>query len=90
MFLGDMFDDVVVITGMWMYIFSYDLRLKSRIDMTASESNGKANGIKDLENISANGVETDISSQYQADMDLTQNRKNHIEKYGVHDNIPFS
>jgi hypothetical protein len=35
-----------------MYIFSYDLSLKTRIDMTASESNGKANAIKDLENIS--------------------------------------
>jgi hypothetical protein len=35
-FLGDVFDDVVVVTGIWMYIFSYDLRLKNRIDMTAS------------------------------------------------------
>ena len=33
--LGEMFDDVYVITGIWLYILSYDLRLKSRIDLTA-------------------------------------------------------
>lgn len=34
--LGDIFDDVIVITGIWIYILSYDLRLKSRIDLTAN------------------------------------------------------
>jgi hypothetical protein len=33
--LGDIFDDIVVITGIWIYILSYDLRLKSRINITA-------------------------------------------------------
>jgi hypothetical protein len=47
-FLGDVFDDVIVVTGMWIYILSYDLRLKNRIDLTASDKNGKANGIKNL------------------------------------------
>lgn len=36
-FLGNTFDDVVVVSGSWLYILSYDLRLKSRIDMTAQE-----------------------------------------------------
>jgi hypothetical protein len=35
-FLGNTFDDVVVVSGCWLYILSYDLRLKSRIDMTAT------------------------------------------------------
>lgn len=87
MFLGDVFDDVVVVTGMWMYIFSYDLRLKSRIDMTASESNGKANGIKDLETISASGIETDISKQYQSDKNLTEQRALHMDN---HEDLSFS
>lgn len=37
LFLGNTFDDVVVVSGCWMYILSYDLRLKSRIDMTAEQ-----------------------------------------------------
>ena len=72
-FYGDVFDDVVVVSGIWMYIFSYDLSLKSRIDMTASESNGKANGIKDLENISIFENETQFSKQY----DYSQKIENH-------------
>jgi hypothetical protein len=62
--LGDVFDDVVVITGTWMYIFSYDLSLKNRIDMTASDTNGKANAIKDLQNISIFENSTDISKEW--------------------------
>lgn len=47
LFLGDVFDDVIIVSGIWMYILSYDLRLKSRIDMTATT--GKDNAIKDLD-----------------------------------------
>ena len=45
--LGDTFDDVIVISGMWMYILSYDLMLKSRIDLTATKS--EVGAIKDIE-----------------------------------------
>lgn len=38
-FLGDVFDDVVVLSGIHLYIFSYDLRLKTRISLVASEIN---------------------------------------------------
>lgn len=80
-FLGDVFDDVIVVSGIWMYIFSYDLQLKNRIDMTASESNGKANGIKDLENISIFENATDISK----DWDYAQKVEHH--KLVDHSNI---
>lgn len=76
-FLGDVFDDVVVVTGIWMYIFSYDLRLKTRIDMTASDTNGKANGIKDLETIGYGSVSTSISDEYDSQMSLLQRRNVH-------------
>ena len=50
--LGDVFDDVIVITGIWLYTFSYDLRLKSRIDLTARENEKYAiKNLKDLETI---------------------------------------
>ena len=45
--LGDVFDDVIVITGMWMYILTYDLMLKSKIDLTAT--NEESNAIKGIE-----------------------------------------
>lgn len=48
--LGDIFDDVIVITGIWLYILSYDLRLKTRIDLTANDDEKFA--IKDLDQIS--------------------------------------
>ena len=47
--LGDVFDDVIVITGIWIYIFSYDLRLKSRIDLTANKDDRFA--IKNLDQL---------------------------------------
>lgn len=56
--LGDVFDDVVVITGIWIYILSYDLRLKTRIDLTAKENERFAikgmeqlKGVKDGKNL---------------------------------------
>lgn len=55
-FLGDVFDDVIVMTGIWMYIFSYDLRLKSRIDMTGTAQSQRC-AIKGLDEI--------ISHEYQ-------------------------
>lgn len=51
LFLGDIFDDIIVMSGIWMYIFSYDLRLKSRIDMTATVDGH--NAIKGLDEIVA-------------------------------------
>ena len=36
-FLGNPFDDVVVLTGINLYIFTYDLRLKTRISLITSE-----------------------------------------------------
>lgn len=36
-FMGDPFDDVIVLTGLHLYIFSYDLRLKSKISLVATE-----------------------------------------------------
>lgn len=47
--LGDTFDDVIVITGVWLYILSYDLRLKTRIDLTAQDEEKFA--IKNLEQL---------------------------------------
>ena len=38
LFLGDIFDDVIVVTGIRMYILTYDLMLKSRIDLTSDEN----------------------------------------------------
>lgn len=37
-FLGDVFDDVVVLSGIHLYIFAYDLRLKTRISLVATET----------------------------------------------------
>lgn len=54
LFLGDVFDDVIIVSGIWMYILSYDLRLKSRIDMTATT--GKDNAIKDLDKNLSQGL----------------------------------
>ena len=54
-FLGDIFDDVVVLSGTWMYIFSYDLMLRSRIDLTATAD--EDNGIKDLQSVTKNEIE---------------------------------
>ena len=54
-FLGDVFDDVVVLSGTWMYIFSYDLMLRSRIDLTATAD--EDNGIKDLQAVTKNEIE---------------------------------
>ena len=34
--LGDVFDDVILISGVWLYILGYDLRLKTKISLTAS------------------------------------------------------
>jgi hypothetical protein len=34
--LGDVFDDVIIVTGMYMYILTYDLMLRNRIDLTAT------------------------------------------------------
>lgn len=42
LFLGNTFDDVIVVSGCWLYILSYDLRLKSRIDMTATSDETNA------------------------------------------------
>jgi hypothetical protein len=49
--LGDVFDDVIILSGIWLYILSYDLRLKSRINLTATSDNEdelQLNAIKDL------------------------------------------
>ena len=62
LFLGDVFDDVVVVTGIWLYIFSYDLRLKSRIDLTATS--GEDNAIMNLDLNLANGLERIIDLDY--------------------------
>lgn len=32
-FMGDVFDDIIVLSGMHLYIFAYDLRLKSRLSL---------------------------------------------------------
>lgn len=69
-FLGDTFDDVVVITGIWMYIFSYDLRLKSRIDMTATR--GEDNAIMNLDENLARGLEKIIDFAYNDDGSVTK------------------
>ena len=62
LFLGDVFDDVVVVTGIWLYIFSYDLRLKSRIDLTATSV--EDNAIMNLDLNLANGLERIIDLDY--------------------------
>lgn len=49
LFLGDVFDDIIVLSGTWMYILSYDLILKSRIDLTAqSDQDNAIKGLKDI------------------------------------------
>ena len=37
-FMGDVFDDIVVLSGIHLYLFTYDLRLKSKISLVASET----------------------------------------------------
>ena len=76
-FLGDVFDDVIVVTGMWIYILSYDLRLKNRIDLTASDKNGKANGIKNLESIGDTISQTQLSQEYKYAAELAAKREAH-------------
>lgn len=50
LFLGDIFDDVIVVTGIRMYILTYDLMLKSRIDLTANKTDKLAiKGLEELE-----------------------------------------
>lgn len=76
-FLGDVFDDVIVVTGMWIYILSYDLRLKNRIDLTASDKNGKANGIKNLQSIGDTISQTQLSQEYKYAAELAAKREAH-------------
>lgn len=47
--LGDVFDDVIIVTGMYMYILTYDLMLRNRIDLTATQDERQS--IKNLEKI---------------------------------------
>lgn len=47
--LGDLFDDVIILSGIYLYILSYDLMLKSRIDLTAQENERQS--IKNLEDV---------------------------------------
>ena len=56
LFLGDVFDDVIILSGTWMYILSYDLRLKSRIDLTAVEQENHS--IKNLGSLVLNEFDT--------------------------------
>ena len=58
--LGDIFDDIIVISGVWLYIFGYDLRLKTRIKLTART--GERFAIKGLDVLKGlkNGVETKL------------------------------
>lgn len=35
-FMGDVFDDIIVLSGMHLYIFAYDLRLKSRLSLVGT------------------------------------------------------
>lgn len=53
--LGDVFDDVIIISGIWMYILSFDLRLKTRISMIAKQD--QLNAIKNLDEIVMNEFE---------------------------------
>ena len=78
-FLGDVFDDVIVVTGMWIYILSYDLRLKNRIDLTASDKNGKANGIKNLQSIGDTISETQLSQEYKYAAEMAAKRAEHAK-----------
>lgn len=72
--LGDIFDDVVVITGIWMYILSYDLRLKSRIDLTAKDDESYA--IKDLNALSTirNGKKINLINYPYSDTNKSINK----------------
>lgn len=62
LFLGDVFDDVVIVSGIWIYILSYDLRLKSRINMTATGEDG--NAILDLDTLLSQGLAPILSGEY--------------------------
>jgi hypothetical protein len=61
-FLGDTFDDIIIVTGIWLYILSYDLRLKSRIDLTATS--GENNAIMNLDENLSHGLEPIIEWHY--------------------------
>lgn len=49
--LGNVFDDVVIVTGQYLYFLTYDLQLKSKISLIDEQA------IKNIENISADGTE---------------------------------
>ena len=63
--LGDTFDDVIIISGMWMYILSYDLMLKSRIDLTATKT--EVGAIKDIEKNLSVGLSPILDGQIKFD-----------------------
>lgn len=62
LFLGDVFDDVIIVTGIWIYILSYDLRLKSRINMTGTGEDG--NAILNLDKLLSQGLDKILEGQY--------------------------
>ena len=62
LFLGDVFDDVIVVTGIWIYILSYDLRLKSRINMTGTREDG--NAILNLDKLLSQGLSPILDGDY--------------------------
>ena len=62
LFLGDVFDDVIVVTGIWIYILSYDLRLKSRINMTGTGEDG--NAILNLDKLLSQGLSPILDGDY--------------------------
>ena len=69
--LGDIFDDIIVITGIWIYILSYDLRLKSRINITAQDDERFA--IKNLESLKglSNGKEIKLINYPYGDTSIS-------------------
>ena len=77
--LGDVFDDVIVISGVWLYIFGYDLRLKTRIKLTAKT--GERFAIKGLDVLKGlkNGVETKLLN-YPYDNEGIELSKEETEK----------
>lgn len=62
LFLGDVFDDVIIVTGIWIYILSYDLRLKSRINMTGTGADG--NAILNLDKLLSQGLDKILEGKY--------------------------
>lgn len=75
MILGDIFDDVIIITGTWLYILTYDLRLKTRIDLTAQDNERFV--IKNLEQIKGvkNGKEINLLNYPYGDTHITLDRE---------------